>query len=346
MLVHFGGTGVLPYPVPGSDGANGWFQGSFDARMPGCWARDSHGSGLGSQAAARRAYENTPYSHAGSRELSRLQRQLHRAMNERQSGRVMTGMFLLLALCGWIRGGEDEARDAVRRGVPPPTALPISPEIMQQRFGARLLRPGECPALRHVLETICRRARLPRLPDIYILPHSAMNAYALGGPDGSAVTLTEGLLRGMTLPEIAGILAHEVAHIRNDDGWALSLAAGLNRAIAFASLAASMSPPAAYGRPSVSQGPLDWLLGAAPKLGELLCLALSRVRELDADALALELTDDPQALASALEKLERHHAQSQALPMPFMHDDWSSLLRSHPDTWRRVSILMALGRTG
>ncbi len=89
---------------------------------------------------------------------------------------------------------------------------------MQQRFGARLLRPEEYPALRHVLETICRRAQLPRLPDIYILPHGAMNAYALGGPDGSAITLTDGLLRGMTLPEVAGILAHEVAHIRNDDG--------------------------------------------------------------------------------------------------------------------------------
>jgi heat shock protein HtpX len=327
-------------------GAYGWFQGSFDERMPGCWARDSHVSGASSQPAARHAYEDTRCSNTGSRELSRLQRHLHRAMNERQSGRVMTGMFLLLALCGWVRGGEDEARNAVNRGVTPPTALPISPEIMQQRFGARLLRAGEYPALFHVLETISRRARLPRLPDIYILPHSAMNAYALGGPDGSAITLTEGLLRGMTLPEVAGILAHEVAHIRNDDGWALSLAAGLNRAIAFSSLAASMSPPAAYGRPSVSQGPLDWLLGAAPKLGELLCLALSRVRELDADALALELTDDPQALASALEKLERHHSQFQAMPMSAMNDDWSSLLRSHPTTWLRVSILLALGRTG
>ena len=327
-------------------GAYGWFQGSFDERMPGCWARDSHVSGASSRQAARRTYQDARYFDAGSRELSRFQRQLHRAMNERQSGRVMTGMFLLLALCGWLRGGDEEARSAVNLGLPPPTALPISPEIMQQRFGARLLRPGEFPALRHVLETISRRARLPQLPDIYILPHDAMNAYALGGPDASAITLTEGLLRGMTLPEVAGILAHEVAHIRNDDGWALSLAAGLNRAIAFSSLAASVSLPAAYGRPSVSQGPLDWLLGAAPQIGELLCLALSRIRELDADALALELTDDPQALASALEKLERHHSQSQALPMPLMNDDWSSLLRSHPTTWRRVSILLALGRTG
>jgi heat shock protein HtpX len=267
-------------------------------------------------------------------------------MNERQSVRVMTGMVLLLALCGWVSGGDEGAQSAVNRGMPLPNALPISPESMRQRFGARLLHPAEMPDLFHVLETICRRAHLPRLPDLYVLPDSSMNAYALGGPAGSAITLTEGLLRGMTPAEVAAILAHEVAHIRNNDGWAMSLAAELHRAIAFSSLAASVCLPAGHGRTAISSPPLAWLLGAAPMLGELLCLALSRVRELDADALALELTDDPQTLASALEKLERHHSHSHPMPIAFINDDWSALLRSHPTTWQRVSILLALGRTG
>ncbi len=260
--------------------------------------------------------------------------------------RVMAGMVLLLAMCGWVSGGDEGAQSAVSRGMPAPNALPITPEVMRQRFGARLLHPNEAPELFDILASICRRARLPRLPDLYVLPDNSMNAYALGGPAGSAITLTDGLLRGMTPAEVAAILAHEVAHIRNDDGWAMSLAADLHRAIAFSSLAASWSLPVGYDRNAMSSRPLVWLLGAAPMLGELLCLALSRIRELDADALALELTDDPQTLAAALEKLERHHCHSHAMPITFMRDELSSLLRSHPTTGQRVSILLALGRTG
>jgi heat shock protein HtpX len=75
------------------------------------------------------------------------------------------------------------------------------------------------------------------LPDLYYLaaPES-MNAYALGGPDGAAIVLTEGLLRGMTPGEVAGILAHEVAHISNNDAWAMNWAAALHRAIEWTSL--------------------------------------------------------------------------------------------------------------
>src|SRR5260370_19011613 len=79
--------------------------------------------------------------------------------------------------------------------------------------------------------------RSSRLPDIYCLPapHD-MNAYALGGPEGAAIILTEGLLRRMTRDEIGGILAHEVAHIRNNDIWTMSWAAALHRAIEWTSV--------------------------------------------------------------------------------------------------------------
>ncbi len=81
-------------------------------------------------------------------------------------------------------------------GVPPPGGLPISPDVMRQRFGARLLHPSEMPSLFQMVEALCRRAHLPRLPDLYLLPdRTSMNAYALGGPEHSAITLTEGLLR-------------------------------------------------------------------------------------------------------------------------------------------------------
>src|SRR3979409_1536016 len=102
------------------------------------------------------------------------------------------------------------------------------------------------------------------------------------------IVLTEGLLRGMTPGEVAGILAHEVAHIRNNDAWAMNWAAALNRAVEWPSLSALALRRA---QNTAARPPLAALLVAAPTIGRLLCLALSRIRELDADATALELTE-------------------------------------------------------
>jgi heat shock protein HtpX len=283
---------------------------------------------------------------ARPRALADLQRRLNRSTNERQSVRVVTGMVFLLALCGWVSGGDAGAQRAVHGSLPVPGASPVSADFMWRCFGAYALSPRQLPELFRLLESICRRAQLDRLPDLYVLPHAEMNAYALGGPEGSAIAFTAGLLAGMTDAEVAAILAHEVAHIRNDDGWAMRLAAEMHRAITLASLTAALSMPPASGRGAAAGHPLARLLAAAPMLSQLLCLALSRIRELDADALALELTDDPHTLVAALEKLEHHHSQAHPMPIAFVQDDWSALLRSHPTTWQRVSILQALGRLG
>ena len=168
-----------------------------------------------------------------------------------------------------------------------------------------------------------------------------MNAYALGTPENAAIILTEGLLRGMTREEIAGILAHEVAHIRNNDIWTMSWAAALHRSIEWTSLAGLALLRAQHGGRAVSR-PLAALLRAAPSIAQLLRLALSRTRELDADATALELTGDWQALIAALGKLERHHS---GFPIPFTaarEEGPMRLLRSHPATSERVGALLRL----
>src|SRR5581483_2812397 len=260
--------------------------------------------GLMGMAEARFAPGRSPIplrgaSHVESHDQSRLQRRLNRDFNERRSGHVMAGMVLLLAVCGWISGGEDGVLRAVREGMPSDERLPISPEVMRRRFGARLLHPHEMPALFAMLHDICRRAHLARMPDVYFIaaPHT-MNAYALGGPEASAITLTEGLLRGLTLSEIGGILAHEIAHIRNNDGWAMRWAAALHRAIAQASVVALMALQTQRRGATPTDRPLAMLLAGASAIGQLLCLALSRIRELDADALALELIGDAEALVA------------------------------------------------
>jgi heat shock protein HtpX len=99
-----------------------------------------------------------------------------------------------------------------------------------------------------------------------------MNAYAMGGPHCAAIIVTEGLLRGMTPDEITGILAHEVAHIRNNDAWAMGWMAALHRAIEWTSRSALAQVRARAGGAAPTT-PLVALLNAAPTIAQLLGLA-------------------------------------------------------------------------
>jgi heat shock protein HtpX len=273
-----------------------------------------------------------------SLDLARLQRQLHRSGNHERCAWVIAGMVLLLAACGWVTGGNEGARWAVTGATRVSGGSGFSSDLMQRWFGARPLRPADTPALFNILVGICHRAGLRRLPELYWLaaPNS-MNAYALGDASGSAITLTEGLLRSMSLDEIAGILAHEVAHISNNDAWTMAWATTLHRAITLTSMI-GLAP--ALHHAHAGNGPFAKLLASAPVISELLCLALSRIRELDADAAALELMDNSVAFVAALNKLERHHTG--AGPMAAHDDDVTRLLRSHPPTSERVGTLQRL----
>src|SRR5260221_3737649 len=279
----------------------------------------------------------------GSQDLSRLRRSFHQTANHRSSAMAIAGMTLLLAVCGWIVGGPEGAHQAMTGGAPGPNGPAIAHEPFFGWLGARLLRPAELPGLYNILADVCSRARLSRLPDIYCLPApDDMNAYALGGPEGAAIILTEGLLRRMTRDEIAGILAHEVAHIRNNDIWTMGWAAALHRSIEWTSLTGLALLRAQHGGMELSR-PLAALLRAAPSIAQLLRLALSRARELDADATALELTGDWQALIAALDKLERHHAGLPVLSVAAARENGPMrLLRSHPATSEPVGALLSL----
>ncbi len=226
-------------------------------------------------------------------ELERLRRRLLRNLHSDHSHRVMTGMMGLLVLCGYLSGKSRTPHVHAANSTLASADCP--PHVVLKRFGARPLTPGEAPGLYALLLNICARANMRRAPELFLLPVPAMNAYALGGPDNACITVTQGLLRGLSRAEVAGILAHEVAHILNHDTHALNWAAAVQSQIA-ASALRGMADLASGGAAFAHGDQHAALLVSAPALAHLLYLALSRVREFDADATALDLIDDPDAL--------------------------------------------------
>ena len=147
----------------------------------------------------------------------------------------------------------------------------------------------------------------------------------------------------MSLRQIAGILSHEMSHVRNGDLRVMGLADVLNRITGFMSTLGLLGIPAMWG----AGWRIPWfgvlLLIFAPTIGGLLQLALSRAREFDADLDGASLTGDPEGLASALALLERRQqGKWESLVLPGSRLPEPSLLRSHPRTEDRIARLLAL----
>lgn len=213
--------------------------------------------------------------------------------------------------------------------------------------GARPLAPHMVPTIHRMVAVLSQRASLPKTPQLYLLDSHRPNAFATGTRSASSICLSRGLLTMLNEREIAGVLAHEIGHIRNGDSFSLGLAAGLGRmAASFSWLGFAfifLSIPAylayRYNPPFIAIA----LLVLAPTLISILQLALSRSREFAADLEAAQLLGDPRPLASALSKLEQ--AERSFLRQLFVsyrprsQDYW---LSSHPPTEERIRRLLAL----
>ena len=199
-----------------------------------------------------------------------------------------------------------------------------------------------------VLEELRLRAGIETTPAFYVVPSLTMNAFSVGTSHNAAVAVTEGLLRKLSLRQIAGVLAHELSHIRNSDLRIMALADGLSRAMQVLSWVALAM--VFYYLPQYLAGNarVPWLglalLYLAPTACTLLQLALARTREYDADVTAVSLTGDPAGLASALRLIERYQGRfwedlvfpsTRRVPAP-------SILRTHPDTEARIERLRRL----
>jgi heat shock protein HtpX len=221
----------------------------------------------------------------------------------------------------------------------------LSPAIVLQMYQARRLLPEEAPGLYRIIGRLADSAHLSVVPALHYIPSSIMNAFSLGRKDKTIIAVTDGLIRSLTGDEIAGIMAHEVSHIKNKDLWIMGLADLISRFTNVFSFIGIFFLILYF--PAIFLGWVEFSLWTAaviffaPYASVLLQLALSRTREYEADAGAVTLTGDPGALAAALGKIDQYPVKiwdliflpGQRVPAP-------SILRTHPHTKKRIARLM------
>lgn len=254
----------------------------------------------------------------------------------------------VLGALGWIIGGRDGVLWALLMVLITSVFVPRLPgAVMARMMGARPLSPWEVPELYRLLDALAARAGLERLPPLYLLPGPGLQAMAFGARHAPALALTEGLLLSLNRRELAGVLAHELAHLKNDDLGVMLLAAVVGRVTALLALAGQILLIMALPAVALGVEDIPWIallvLAFAPLLSDLLQLGLSRTREYDADHQAALLTGDPEGLAHALMRLERAQRGGwEAWFSPLRQWEPPSWLRTHPPTQERVRRLLEL----
>jgi heat shock protein HtpX len=282
--------------------------------------------------------------------LDEDRRRQHKMRNDLHSGLLVGGLGLVTAFSAWLIWSWPGVLIALAWiGALYLFAPRLPPQIVMRMYRARPLDPGHGGQILYVVDELARRAGLPSAPKVFVIPSLTLNAFAAGTREKAVIGLTEGLLRRLSLPELAGVLAHEISHVRNNDLAVMGLADVMTRftqALSYLALFLAI-----FNLPAMLLGESDMPLSAllllylAPSIGSLLQLGLSRTREYDADLEGAELTGDPRSLASALEKLERYQGsfwEDLMFPVPSRRIPQPSLLRSHPPTEDRVARLLAL----
>lgn len=281
--------------------------------------------------------------------LDPAQVEAHQRSNFVHSILLIGGIALVLAAGAYLLFGAGGIVAAfVSVGVLSLIAPQIPPEMVMRLYRGKLQPPGH-DQLSRIIDELSARAELPARPDFYVIPSATLNAFATGNPKHSAIAVTEGLLRRLTMREIIGVIGHEMSHIRNNDLWLMNVADVMTRYVQVMSYVALYFAITNLLALTTGDMTVSWfgiaLLYLAPALSSLLQLALSRTREFDADREGAMLTGDPLGLASALSRLDNstgHFWEDLAFPVPARRTPQPSLLRSHPLTEERVSRLRNL----
>lgn len=268
----------------------------------------------------------------------------------------LTGMFLFIGAAVGGRTGMILAFGlavAMNMGV-----WWFSDKLALRMSGAREVSPEQMPELHRMVEQLALRAQLPK-PRVYVIETDMPNAFATGrSPAKGAVAVTTGIMQMLNREELAGVIAHELAHIKNRDTLISSVAATVAGAIAMlADIVMWGMIFGGFGGDEEEGGGLGGMVGGlltlflAPIAALLIQLAISRSREFSADATGAKILGDPLPLASALEKLEAGVRNKPMAVQPATSHLYivnpvlggiGSLFRTHPQTEKRVAALRAM----
>jgi heat shock protein HtpX len=269
---------------------------------------------------------------------------------------LMAGLTGLLMALGIYFGGQGGMMTAfVLAGAMNFIMYFASDKLVLRMYGARVVDASSAPELYAMVDRLRQRAGLP-MPTLAIAPHAQPNAFATGrSPDRAVVCVTEGILKTVTPDELEGVLAHELAHVKNRDMLLQTIAATMAGAI---SNLAHFGFFFGAGRDDEDGNPAAGLLMVilAPIAAMLIQFAISRQREFKADAVGAQISGRPLALASALRKLDAaaHRIPmsvspavaplAQVNPLAAYRGGMLSLFSTHPATSERVARLEQLAR--
>jgi heat shock protein HtpX len=239
----------------------------------------------------------------------------------------------------------------------------FSDKIALKMSGARPLDAASAPEMYTMTEQLAQRAGLP-MPALYVIDSDTPNAFATGrDPQHAAVAVTSGIVRILTREELAGVIAHELAHIKHRDTLISAVAASVAGAIGMLAdmVMWGMILGGLGGQDEEDSGPAGMVGGIltmilAPLLAVIIQMSISRSREYLADAGGAQIAGNPLALASALEKLEwaagrmplaaRPAAAHLYIVNPLSAEGFANLFRTHPVTAERIKRLRALAAAG
>ncbi|MGK8773629.1 zinc metalloprotease HtpX [Burkholderia cenocepacia] len=234
----------------------------------------------------------------------------------------------------------------------------FSDKMVLRMYNAQEVDENTAPQFYRMVRELATRANLP-MPRVYLINEDAPNAFATGrNPEHAAVAATTGILRVLSEREMRGVMAHELAHVKHRDILISTITATMAGAIsALANFAMFFGGRDENGLANPIAGIAVALL--APIAGALIQMAISRAREFEADRGGAQISGDPQALATALDKIhryaagipfqaaEQHPATAQMMIMNPLHGGGlQNLFSTHPATEERIARLMEMARTG
>jgi heat shock protein HtpX len=258
---------------------------------------------------------------------------------------ILLMLAALLGGLGWTIAGTAGLQFALVLSVASYFLTPRVPaHLIMLASGARPVSLGSLPQLHRIAGTLSQRAGLATMPRLYYHPSARLNAFAAGTPEDAAICVSRGLLSVLNLDEIAGVMGHEISHIRNNDMKVMGFAALFGRLTQFASLAGQLILLFSLPLILLSDAQISFvalaLLIFAPALSTVLQFTLSRTREFNADLGSAFLTGNPLMLASALNKLEVYRRQGLKRFFRLVPDRGPVWLNTHPSTGERIRRLM------